>query len=52
MKSWNYEEKDSKYLIYIQDIAFTLTIYDNSIILSCGDNQNKNQLFIFLDIQE
>ena len=52
MKSWNYEEKDSKYLIYFQDIAFTLTISDNSVILDCGDNQNKNQLFTFLDVQE
>jgi hypothetical protein len=52
MKSWNYEEKDSKYLIYFQDIAFTLTISDKSVILDCGDNQNKNQLFTFFDVQE
>ena len=53
MKTWKYEIYNSKYIFYILNKNFTLTVSDNNAILKNVDNDinpNQDQLFNFLDV--
>ena len=52
MKPWKYEiYNNSKFLFYIQDKNYTLTLYNNNLILKNVDNYSfNNQLFDLIDI--
>ena len=52
MKTWKYEIYNSKYIFYILNKNFTLTVCDNNVILKNIDNDinlNQDQLFTFFD---